>query len=211
MTCLTWLPFGCTSVAATVVRSTARPARWMGDSCRQVSWLTARASLSNLPSSPVRIASGIRGKKLAAHSCGRSRGFDPEASPRSLDRHATYLRLSEPYLSMPKYFQPASAHPPRCICHRRCTSLGPPPSRCSAHSLRHRLRPRPNAPAASARLRSNHRVSSQQQHAVAADDRVLTSVILVDLACDLAPPYARGQVQWLNPSLLLARRGRVLP
>lgn len=43
--CLTLLPIGCTSVATTGNRSTARPARRMGDLCRQVSWLTAQASL----------------------------------------------------------------------------------------------------------------------------------------------------------------------
>ena len=47
--CLTLLPIGCTSVATTGNRSTARPARRMGDLCRQVSWLTARAFLSGLP------------------------------------------------------------------------------------------------------------------------------------------------------------------
>lgn len=46
---LTWLPFGCTSVATTGNRSTTRPAWRMGDSCRQVSWLTARALPSAFP------------------------------------------------------------------------------------------------------------------------------------------------------------------
>lgn len=39
---LTWAPFGYTSVATTVDRSTKRPAWRMGDLRRQVSWLTAQ-------------------------------------------------------------------------------------------------------------------------------------------------------------------------
>jgi hypothetical protein len=36
-------------VATTVVRSSARPAPTMGDTCRQVSWLAARARRLHLP------------------------------------------------------------------------------------------------------------------------------------------------------------------
>jgi hypothetical protein len=41
-----------TSVATTVVRSAARPVRKMGDMWRQVSWLAARALVSDLPNGP---------------------------------------------------------------------------------------------------------------------------------------------------------------
>lgn len=51
---LTWLPFGCTSVATTGNRSTTRPAWRMGDSCRQVSWLTARTLPSAFPATHCR-------------------------------------------------------------------------------------------------------------------------------------------------------------
>jgi hypothetical protein len=47
-----------------LIRSTERPARRMGDLCRQVSWLAARASLSGLPGGPTWIASGIFGEDL---------------------------------------------------------------------------------------------------------------------------------------------------
>ena len=67
-----------TSVATTGVRSTARPARKMGDSRRQVSWLTAQTSLP--PSQHRKRVSGIQGSRLAVHSCGGSRGFDAFAS-----------------------------------------------------------------------------------------------------------------------------------
>ena len=46
---LTLLPAGCTSVAATALRSKVRPAPRMGDLCRQVSWLAAQAPCSDLP------------------------------------------------------------------------------------------------------------------------------------------------------------------
>ncbi len=81
--CLTLLPFGCTSAATTGNRSTERPARRMGDLCRQVSWLTARASLF-LPSrwlnvgrqwrrwkkdSPFTVAGAATGSKRFAFYC----------------------------------------------------------------------------------------------------------------------------------------------
>ena len=47
-------------VATTELRTTARPARRMGDMCRQVSWLTAQALSSSLPDAPG--TSGIRGE-----------------------------------------------------------------------------------------------------------------------------------------------------
>ncbi len=61
---LTLPPFGCTSVATPGNRSPARPARRMGDLWRQVSWLTARTSLSSLPGAPTRSASGVIGEDL---------------------------------------------------------------------------------------------------------------------------------------------------
>ena len=70
-------------VATTVVRSPARPAREMGDSCRQVSWLAARARRLRLPAGCPAVALGAT---LAAYSCGGSRGFEAglDLAPRSL-------------------------------------------------------------------------------------------------------------------------------
>ena len=46
-------------VAKTAFRSAMRPAWKIGDLCRQVSWLTAQASLSYLPDQPKEAISGI--------------------------------------------------------------------------------------------------------------------------------------------------------
>jgi hypothetical protein len=87
-------------VATTVVRSPARPAREMGDTCRQVSWLAALA----MPGFPgmLRIASAFpplpavaSGATLATYSCGGSRGIEASScwitglAPRSLFTAAT--------------------------------------------------------------------------------------------------------------------------
>ena len=66
-------------VATTVVRSPARPARVMGDSCRQVSWLAAHARRFRLPAGCPAVAFGAT---LAAYSCGGSRGFEGSTSHR---------------------------------------------------------------------------------------------------------------------------------
>ena len=67
-------------VATTVVRSLARPAREMGDPCRQVSWLAALARHLRLPAGNPAVALG---ETLAAYSCGGSHGFeDNETSHR---------------------------------------------------------------------------------------------------------------------------------
>lgn len=58
------------------VRSTARPARGMGDTQRQVSWLAAQALPRSPSQRPDEVASGILTRKLTAYSCGRSRGVD---------------------------------------------------------------------------------------------------------------------------------------
>lgn len=47
-----------------LIRSTERPARRMGDLRRQVSWLAAQASVSDLPAAPTWSASGICGVDL---------------------------------------------------------------------------------------------------------------------------------------------------
>jgi hypothetical protein len=67
------------AVATAVIRSPARPARVMGDSCRQVSWLAAPCA--SLPPSR-RLPAVAFGATLAAYSCGGSRGFEAEASHR---------------------------------------------------------------------------------------------------------------------------------
>ena len=87
MTCLTWLPLGYTSVAATVIRSTARPARRRATRDVRSPGLRLRRSFRPSQRSNKDRQWHMR-KKLAAHSCGRSRGFDPIVSPRSLNRHA---------------------------------------------------------------------------------------------------------------------------
>ena len=63
------------SVATTVVRSAARPARKMGDSFRQVSWLTALTLGSGLPEGAKARRQWQSGTRLAAYSCGGSRGL----------------------------------------------------------------------------------------------------------------------------------------
>ena len=75
-----------------LIRSTERPARRMGDLCRQVSWLAARASLSGLPGVPRRSASDIIGEGLAAYSCGSSLGFD--LAPGSAASHRVPFSLA---------------------------------------------------------------------------------------------------------------------
>lgn len=70
------LPTGCTSVATTGFRSTARPARRMGDVCRQVSWLaapSARLQPSHLARHGASTVALVR-DELAAYSCGGSPG-----------------------------------------------------------------------------------------------------------------------------------------
>jgi len=61
------------AVATTVIRSPARPASVMGDSCRQVSWLAAPSA--SLPPSRRLARQWHSGATLAAYSCGGSRGF----------------------------------------------------------------------------------------------------------------------------------------
>lgn len=81
-----------TSVATTGVRSTARPARKMGDSRGQVSWLAAQTSPLAFPEPPKR-SSGILESGLTAYSCGGSHGFNAFALhrvPFSLAKRTTW-------------------------------------------------------------------------------------------------------------------------
>src|SRR5687767_5170290 len=78
-------------VATTVVRSPARPARVMGDTCRQVSWLAALAHRLRLPAEMPAVASGAT---LAAYSCGGSRGV---GALRSTGRRSGGPRTAFPF------------------------------------------------------------------------------------------------------------------
>lgn len=99
---LSWLPIGgpnalerrrhdattpcLTAVATTVVRSPARPARQMGDPCRQVSWLAARSLLPGLPDE--------RRRAPSVASLGEARRLQLRGQPRlraGRDRSPTAL------------------------------------------------------------------------------------------------------------------------
>ena len=56
-------------------RSIARPARRMGDPCRQVSWLTVQTPPIRLPDSAAHGPSVALWWRLTAYSCGGSHGF----------------------------------------------------------------------------------------------------------------------------------------
>lgn len=98
---LTLPPFGCTSVATPGVRSCRRPALRMGDLWRQVSWLTARTSLSSLPGAPTRSASGVFGEDLPLTVAGAATVLAlvaphrvPSSSPRACARFDTVTPLN---------------------------------------------------------------------------------------------------------------------
>jgi hypothetical protein len=74
-----------TTVAATVVRSPARPVRKMGDPCRQVSWLAARAPRSGLPEGAIAHRQWHFGEGSPLTVAGAATALDAKASaPRSL-------------------------------------------------------------------------------------------------------------------------------
>src|ERR1700730_3066782 len=68
----------------------------MGDTCRQVSWLTARALCSDLPNGPNAGPSVALRSKLAAYSCGSSRGFRPENEPYRVPFSHRHASADEP-------------------------------------------------------------------------------------------------------------------
>jgi len=75
-----------------VIRSTERPARRMGDLWRQVSWLAAQASFSDLPD-PQRERQWHMRKRLTAYSCGSSLGIGAAPPCAASHRVPIFIRL----------------------------------------------------------------------------------------------------------------------
>ena len=115
------------AVATTVVRSSARPAPTMGDTCRQVSWLAARARRLHLPAGCRQWLLGRRSPLTVAGAAAALRPdetshrvpFSLAATPFGprLDRHAAGIEAS----SLPSVNRKSESLAVRRI--RRCKSI----------------------------------------------------------------------------------------
>jgi hypothetical protein len=121
-----------TSVAATGDRSTARPARRMGDLCRQVSWLAAQASLSSLPGASTRRASGVLGEDSPLTVAGAAAALRP-ALP--MPRIGEWPRTAFPFHR--RGFERAAARPSRAGSKQdACAAVKSNPQRKRAFASR---------------------------------------------------------------------------